>query len=183
MVPIRFRFHNAVPPTVFHLIYRTTKARGWTTRAYPSVVGTYNPWVWPGEARRDRRSADRWPRSQHRAAGAPGCAPPHRRPSPLGSRAGSSAPDSLASPVCTQRIRQCSGIRMFLGPPRSRSGSISQTQRYCTDPDPDLSLLLRMKIMCLWASFKKKIWTKIFFSSSLKSMKKGVGTGVRIRIH
>jgi hypothetical protein len=32
--------------------------------------------------------------------------------------------------------------------------------------------------MCLWESYKKKLWKKIFFFfASLKSMKKGVGSG------
>ncbi len=35
-------------------------------------------------------------------------------------------------------------------------------------------------MMCLWASYKKKIG-KIFFAASLKSMKKGVGSGVGSR--
>jgi hypothetical protein len=30
--------------------------------------------------------------------------------------------------------------------------------------------------MCLWLSYKKKIWGKVFFAS-LKSLKKGVGSG------
>jgi hypothetical protein len=39
---------------------------------------------------------------------------------------------------------------------------------------------LRMKIMCLWASYKKKIEKKEFFPS-LKSLKKEVVSGVRPR--
>jgi hypothetical protein len=34
-----------------------------------------------------------------------------------------------------------------------------------------------MKMMCLWASYKKKIF-KNFFMASLMSLKKGVGSGV-----
>jgi hypothetical protein len=98
--------------------------------------------------------------SQHRAGGAPGCAPPHRTPSPPGSRAGSSAPDSLASSVCTQRIRQCPGIRMFLGLPDPDPDPLVRG----TDPDP--SLFLRMKIMCLWDP---------------DPLVRGADTGIRIR--
>jgi hypothetical protein len=36
---------------------------------------------------------------------------------------------------------------------------------------------LRLKIMCLWVSYKKEIWKKRTFPS-LKSLKKGGGSGV-----
>jgi hypothetical protein len=36
----------------------------------------------------------------------------------------------------------------------------------------------RLKMMCMWASYKKKSEEKICFLASLKSMKKGVGSGV-----
>jgi hypothetical protein len=35
-----------------------------------------------------------------------------------------------------------------------------------------------LKIMCLWLSYKKKIWGKKYIFSSLKSLKKEVGSGV-----
>jgi hypothetical protein len=41
-------------------------------------------------------------------------------------------------------------------------------------------IFLRLKMMCLWASYKKKFkkYEKKFFLASLKLMKKGVGSGV-----
>ncbi len=87
------------------------------------------------------------------------------------------------------RIRR---IHMFLG---HQDPDLDPLVRG-TDPDPDSSLFwnnackigfwhkfeqkikfLRLKIMCLCVSCKKKIWEKFFFAS-LKSLKKGVVSGV-----
>ncbi len=100
-----------------------------------------------------------------------------------------------ARPAC--RLRQgtdpCSvlGIRMFLG--RQDPDPLVRG----TDPAPGSFLFLkyclqnriltqhssridflRLKVMCLWVSYKKKIWKKnIIFFASLKSLKRGVESG------